>query len=93
MLVAEKHRLAGRIFKCVKEETMNSESCECCGRRIGEEQFEMPCCYNPIDELIFLGPGVPLLFIFIQNALLIFLNISVIFIGYALVSNALGSSC
>lgn len=49
--------------------------------------------YNPLDDLIFLGPGVPILFSFIQNGIILLNSIIVVFSIYAIISNILGDSC
>ena len=43
--------------------------------------------------MVFLGPGVPLLFVFIQNGAAILIIFSLIFTVYATITNILGNSC
>ena len=49
--------------------------------------------YSPVHDLTFLGPGVSIYFIFIQNGLLLLTTILSVFSIYALISNILGNSC
>jgi hypothetical protein len=42
---------------------------------------------------VFLGPGVPLLFVFIQNGMLALVLLIVIFFFYSLLTNLFGNSC
>lgn len=60
---------------------------------MGEESPYVPCCYNPSKELTFLGPGVPLLFVFTRLTILLLVGLMLVFSVYALVSNLTGDSC
>jgi hypothetical protein len=53
----------------------------------------MPCCYDPVKELIFLGPGVPLLFIFARLGILLLVILTLFFSIFAVVTNLRGDSC
>jgi hypothetical protein len=88
-----KHRLANRVFKGITKNTSNHEKCVCCDRRIGEKDVSIPYFYSPKRELVFLGPGVPLLFVFIQNGVAILLVLTLVFSVYATISNLMGDSC
>jgi hypothetical protein len=56
-------------------------------------EAQTSCWYSPINELVFLGPGVPLLFVFIQNGAMTLMTFALVFAAYAIVSNWFGTSC
>ena len=53
----------------------------------------IPRCYDPVDELVYLGPGVPLMFIFMRMVMVLLTIFSLTFGVYALYSNITGSNC
>lgn len=53
----------------------------------------MSRCYSPKKELVFLGSGVPLLFVFIQNGIIILTVFTLVFSIYAIITNFKGNSC
>lgn len=85
--------MACRIFKGTSDETYDFQKCQCCGRSIGDEKVIIPKCYDPVKELIYLGPGVPLMFIFMRMAMLLLTIFTLVFGVYALYSNIQGKSC
>lgn len=50
------------------------------------------CCYDSI-KLAYLGPGVPLLFTFIKNSIILLLLLTMVFVVFALATNVFGSYC
>ena len=44
-------------------------------------------------EVAFLGPGIPLYFAFLKNAISILFILGVVFVAYALYSNSKGTDC
>ena len=55
--------------------------------------MDPPYCYDPATRFAFLGPGVPLLFIFARLATLLLILLAVLFSIFALVSNDKGNNC
>jgi hypothetical protein len=89
----KKHRLASRIFKGTEEDKYDFNKCQCCGRSIGEETVAIPCCYDPAKELVYLGPGVPLMFIFTRMSMVLLTIFTLTFSLYAMITNFQGKSC
>jgi hypothetical protein len=67
--------------------------CDCCQKCIGEESEEAKLCFHPTETLSFLGPGGPLLFLFMQNSLILLIVVIAILAIYNLVSNLLSHGC
>ncbi len=44
-------------------------------------------------KLAYLGPGVPLLFAFIKNSIIMLLLLLLVFVGFALTTNVFGTYC
>jgi hypothetical protein len=86
---AHQHRQANRIFK---GKGKDDELCECCHRRIGGEPVELDCNINP-KQLSFLGPGVPLFFLFLRCTMVLLLLMAVIFSAFCLYSNITSTDC
>jgi phosphotransferase system glucose/maltose/N-acetylglucosamine-specific IIC component len=50
-------------------------------------------CNIEVNQLSFLGPGVPLFFLFLKYIVLLLLLMSVLFMGFAIISNATSNDC
>jgi hypothetical protein len=59
---------------------------------VGVEKVAAHCSINPTD-LSFLGPGVPLFFLFLKSAIILLLMMLVIFSAFALYSNIMSNDC
>lgn len=68
------------------------EECECCGRRLGIPNLGTKYCYSDM-ELSFLGPGLPLFFVYIKVCILLLFMLSLVFCAYALGTNAVCADC
>jgi hypothetical protein len=81
------------MFKTIDPQDSHNEVCECCGRYVGQELKIGTFCYDPVEELGYMGPGVPLVFVFLQNIVitLLILILTVSLLG--LVLNALSTQC
>ena len=55
--------------------------------------MDPPFCYDPTQKLMFLGPGVPLLFIFTRVSTLLLLLMTLLFSVFALVTNIAADNC
>lgn len=88
-----KHRKANRIFRKVNADQEELDRCDCCGKYVSEDSDAGYFCYSPVKELQFLGAGVPLMFIFIQNAILTMIALISVFAMYAFISNIANDSC
>lgn len=91
ILECNTHRLATRIFKGLDREEYAAE-CECCERRVGTKEETGECCYDNI-KLAYIGPGIPLMFTFIKNSIILLMALSGIFVSFAVYSNIKGGSC
>lgn len=86
MVDAKKHALANRIFKTITLE--DEEKCQCCDRLIGIEGNIPFSCYNT-NELLFLGPGIPLYFMFVRQSFYLIVIELLVFGIYAVFTNSL----
>lgn len=50
------------------------------------------CCYDNM-KLAYIGPGIPLLFEFIKNSIILLLVLTLVFVAFALYSNIKGGNC
>ncbi|CAD8171332.1 unnamed protein product [Paramecium pentaurelia] len=67
-----------------------SELCPCCGREVEQEQKEIGI--SPID-LIYLGQGIPLFFLFLKQMIVVILIIFGIMGIFSLITNSITDNC
>ncbi|CAD8213980.1 unnamed protein product [Paramecium octaurelia] len=67
-----------------------SELCPCCGREVEQEQKEIGI--SPVD-LIYLGQGIPLFFLFLKQMIVVILIIFGIMGIYSLITNSITDNC
>jgi hypothetical protein len=68
------------------------EECECCHKKIGSEEVETSCNIDP-TQFSFLGPGVPLYFLFLRSITMVLLIMAIIFMGFSIYSNVVSNDC
>ena len=59
---------------------------------IGNEILQKTFVYDNI-KLAFIGPGIPLLFTFMRNCIILLFSVVVIFVAFAFYSNYKGGNC
>jgi hypothetical protein len=90
--VAVKHRAANAIFKTHSSLT-SSKECKCCARRIPSDQPEPKSLFFDPIELAFLGPGLPLFFGFVKNAIFLIFSFIIIYASFCLFDNKTTGDC
>lgn len=68
------------------------EYCECCEKKIGNENVDTSCMMDA-NKLSFLGPGVPLFFYYLRMVILLLVLMMIVFMGFALFSNITTNDC
>ena len=61
-------------------------------RRVGEEVVVTHCNIDP-KQLSFLGPGVPLFFLFLKSVIILLTLMAIIFSVFSIYSNVVSSDC